>query len=135
MACQNPYAHQQNQSALAITRDKSRLKHPTIAEDPVLLAQWDHSCNAEQGHLPDKIRLKSNSLVPWRSNPQRSRPSTLSAAASLLDHMNGRFHLLGGCLQRTARQRSVRLQLKNHTGQVSMQWEKVEKAGQLLLKA
>ena len=32
-------------------------KHPTIAEDPVLLAQWDR--NADQGHFPDKIRLKS----------------------------------------------------------------------------
>ena len=42
-----------------------RIKHPTIAEDPVLLAQWDHSRNAEQGHFPDKIRLKSAKQIFW----------------------------------------------------------------------
>ena len=36
-------------------RTASKIKHPSIAEDPVLLAQWDHSRNAEQGHFPDKI--------------------------------------------------------------------------------
>ena len=39
---------------------QKKIQHPTIAEDPVLLAQWDHTRNAEHGHLPDKIRLKSN---------------------------------------------------------------------------
>ena len=47
---------------------KKRIQHPTIAEDPVLLAQWDHARNAEQGHFPDKIRLKSNKQIFWLCN-------------------------------------------------------------------
>ena len=43
----------------------SRITHPTIAEDPVLLAQWDHRRNAEQGHFPDSIRLRSNKQIFW----------------------------------------------------------------------
>ena len=46
----------------------SRIRHPTIAEDPVLLAQWDHKRNAEQGHFPDKIRRKSNKQIFWLCN-------------------------------------------------------------------
>ena len=46
-------------------KSNKRIKHPTIAEDPVLLAQWDHSRNAKQGHFPDKTRLKSNKQIFW----------------------------------------------------------------------
>ena len=46
-------------------KSNKRIKHPTIAEDPVLLAQWDHTRNADQGLFPDKIRLKSNKQIFW----------------------------------------------------------------------
>ena len=49
-------------------RTARRIKQPTIAEDPVLLAQWDHEHNAEQGHFPDKIRLRSNKQIFWLCN-------------------------------------------------------------------
>ena len=46
-------------------RTAKKVKHPTIAEDPVLLAQWDHKRNAEHGHFPDSIRLRSNKQIFW----------------------------------------------------------------------
>ena len=51
-----------------LARTASRVTHPTIAEDPVLLAQWDHKRNADQGHSPDKIRLKSHKHIFWLCN-------------------------------------------------------------------
>ena len=48
-----------------IARTARWTKHPTIAEDPCLLAQWDHSRNAEQGHFPNEIRLRSNKQIFW----------------------------------------------------------------------
>ena len=45
-----------------------QIKHPTIAEHPALLAQWDHACNAEQGQFPHNIRLKSNKQIFWLCN-------------------------------------------------------------------
>ena len=47
---------------------KKRIQHPTIAEDPVLLAQWDHARNAEQGHFPDKVTLRSSKQIFWLCN-------------------------------------------------------------------
>ena len=53
----------------AITaRTAKKVKHPTIAEDPVLLAQWDHKRNAQQGHFPDKIRRRSAKQIFWLCN-------------------------------------------------------------------
>ena len=46
-------------------KSNKKIKHPTIAEDPVLLAQWDHNRNAHQGLFPDQIRLKSNRKIFW----------------------------------------------------------------------
>ena len=46
-------------------KSNKRIKHPTFAEDPVLLAQWDHSRNAILGHFPDQIRLKSSKKIFW----------------------------------------------------------------------
>ena len=46
-------------------QSNKKVRQPTIAEDPVLLAQWDHSRNADQGHFPDKIRLKSHKQIFW----------------------------------------------------------------------
>ena len=47
---------------------KKRIQHPTIAEDPYLLAQWDHARNAEQGHFPDKVTLRSAKQIFWLCN-------------------------------------------------------------------
>ena len=52
------------QCALA-ARTTAKIMHPTIAEDPGLLAQWDHKRNAEQRNFPEKMRLKSNKQVFW----------------------------------------------------------------------
>ena len=49
-------------------RTAKKVTQPTIAEDPVFLAQWDHKRNAEQGHFPDKIRLKSHKQIFWLCN-------------------------------------------------------------------
>ena len=49
-------------------RTAKRVTHPTIIHDPFLLAQWDHKRNAEQGHFPDKIRLRSNKQIFWLCN-------------------------------------------------------------------
>ena len=49
-------------------RTAKRVTHPTIAEDPVLLAQWDHKPNAQQGHFPDNLRLRSNKQIFWLCN-------------------------------------------------------------------
>ena len=49
-------------------KSKKKIQHPTIAEDPALLAQWDHARNAEQGHFPDQIRLKSAKQIFWLCN-------------------------------------------------------------------
>ena len=51
-------------------KDKKQITHPTFAEckDPevrAFLAQWDHTRNAEHGHFPDKVRLRSNKQVFW----------------------------------------------------------------------
>ena len=46
-------------------KSDKKFKHPTVAEDPVLWAQWDHSRNANQGKFPDKIRLKSSRKIFW----------------------------------------------------------------------
>ena len=46
-------------------QSNKKVRQPTIAEDPVLLAQWDHGRNAEQGLFPDIIRLKSNKKILW----------------------------------------------------------------------
>ena len=49
-------------------RTARRIKHPTVAEDPVLLAQWDYKRNAEQGYFPDKIKQKSAKHIYWLCN-------------------------------------------------------------------
>ena len=49
-------------------KSKKKIQHPTITEDPALLAQWDHARNAEQGHFPDQIRLKSAKQIFWLCN-------------------------------------------------------------------
>ena len=46
-------------------RTAKKTQHPSIAEDPVLLAQWDHKRNADLGHFPDKIRRKSAKQIYW----------------------------------------------------------------------
>ena len=51
-----------------ISKCNKQIKHPTIAEDPALLAQWDHARNAEQGQFPHNIRLKSNKQIFWLCN-------------------------------------------------------------------
>ena len=51
-----------------LARTASRVTHPTIAEDPVLLAQWDHKRNADHGHSPDKVRLKAHKHIFWLCN-------------------------------------------------------------------
>ena len=46
-------------------QSNTKVRQPTVAEDPVLLPQWNHSRNADQGHFPDKIRLKSHKQIFW----------------------------------------------------------------------
>ena len=51
-------------------KTKKRIKQPTFAEckDPevrALLAQWDHSRNAEHGHFPDQVSLQSHRQIFW----------------------------------------------------------------------
>ena len=56
------------QCAKTARTKKKYVKQPTIAENPVLLAQWDHSRNAEQGHFPDRVRLQSAKQIFWLCN-------------------------------------------------------------------
>ena len=49
-------------------RTAKKIRRPFIAEDPVLLAQWDHQRNAEQGHFPDNVRLRSQKQIFWLCN-------------------------------------------------------------------
>ena len=54
----------------AAKKDKKQIRQPTFAdckgpEVRALLAQWDHPCNAEHGHFPDKVRLRSNKQILW----------------------------------------------------------------------
>ena len=47
-------------------KTKNRTRQPTFAEcNHRLLGEWDHKCNAAQGHFPDKIRLRSNKQIFW----------------------------------------------------------------------
>ena len=46
-------------------KSNKRIKQPTIPEDPFMLAQWGHCCNAALAPYPDKIRLKSNKQIFW----------------------------------------------------------------------
>ncbi|KAA6421106.1 MAG: hypothetical protein FRX49_09016 [Trebouxia sp. A1-2] len=46
--------------------DGTRQKHSTFAEAKhVLLQQWDHDRNTENGTLPDNTTLRSNKLIWW----------------------------------------------------------------------
>ena len=56
------------QCAESARTKKKYVKQPTIAENPVLLAQWDHKRNAEQGHFPDRVRLQSAKQIFWLCN-------------------------------------------------------------------
>ena len=58
------------QCANADAKGRKKIKQPTFAEckDPevrALLAQWDHSRNAEHGHFPDKVTLQSHKQIFW----------------------------------------------------------------------
>ena len=58
------------QCAKADAKGRKRMSYPTFAEckDPevrALLAQWDHPRNAEHGHFPDKVQLRSSKQNFW----------------------------------------------------------------------
>ena len=50
-------------------RGQPRKRQPTFAacQHP-LLAEWDHACNAADGHFPDKVTLKSSKKIHWLCN-------------------------------------------------------------------
>jgi len=46
--------------------DGTRKKHPTFARaEHVLLEQWDHDRNRENGNFPDNTTLQSRKLIWW----------------------------------------------------------------------